>query len=106
MLDILTIVLVGSICGAESCVDIADFARDREALFREFLELPGGIPSHDPFSRLFRLLEPAAFADLARRTDGTHTTTDGHNGGRIEVRRHVVSHDIGWMLSDRRHPDG
>lgn len=62
LLDVLTIALVGSICGAESCIDFADFARDREALFREFLDLPGGLPSHDTFSRLFRLLDPGAFA--------------------------------------------
>jgi hypothetical protein len=62
LLDVLTIALTASICGAESCVDFADFARDREALFREFLEPPGGPPSHDTFSRLFRLLDPAAFA--------------------------------------------
>ena len=62
LLDVLTIALTASICGAESCVDFADFARDREALFREFLELPGGVPTHDTFSRLFRLLDPAAFA--------------------------------------------
>jgi hypothetical protein len=67
LLDVLTIALVASICGAESCVaescvDFADFARDREALFRDFLELPGGVPSHDTFSRVFRLLDPSAFA--------------------------------------------
>src|ERR1700712_5719858 len=62
LLDVLTIALTASICGAESCVDFADFGRDREALFRAFLELPGGLPSHDTFSRLFRLLDPAAFA--------------------------------------------
>jgi hypothetical protein len=62
LLDLLTIALVASVCGAEICVDFADFARDREALFRELLELPGGTPSHDTFSRLFRLLDPAAFA--------------------------------------------
>jgi len=62
LLDVLTIALTASICGAETCVDFADFARDREGLFREFLELPGGLPSHDTFSRLFRLLDPAAFA--------------------------------------------
>jgi predicted transposase YbfD/YdcC len=227
LLDIVTIALVGSICGAESCVDFADFARDREALFREFLELPGGLPSHDTFSRVFRLLNPTAFArcfvsfledlgaegtsvvaidgktlrrsfdraagrsalhvvtafaagarmtigqvaagdkeseitaartllglfdlngvlvtgdalhcqgetarlieqrggkwlftlkanrptqhtevaawfaDPNNKPDGEYTTTDADNG-RIEVRRHVVSHDIDWMLSDRRHPD-
>ena len=62
LLDVLTIALTATICGAESCVDFADFARDREALFRDFLELPGGMPSHDTFSRLFRLLDPTAFA--------------------------------------------
>lgn len=62
LLDVLTIALTATICGAESCVDFADFACDREALFRDFLELPGGLPSHDTFSRLFRLLDPAAFA--------------------------------------------
>src|SRR5579872_7009930 len=62
LLEVLTIALVGSICGAESCVDFADFARDREALFRDFLKLENGLPSHDTFSRLFRLLDPVAFA--------------------------------------------
>jgi hypothetical protein len=62
LLNVLTIALTATICGAESCVDFANFAFDREALFREFLELPGGLPSHDTFSPLFRLLDPAAFA--------------------------------------------
>jgi predicted transposase YbfD/YdcC len=62
--DILTIALTATICWAESC---ADFARDREALFRKFLELLGGLPSHDTFSWLFRLLEPAAFATCFSR---------------------------------------
>lgn len=62
LVEVLTIALVASICGAESCVDFADFARDRERLFREFLTLEHGLPSHDTFSRLFRLLEPAAFS--------------------------------------------
>jgi predicted transposase YbfD/YdcC len=227
LLDVLTIALTASICGAESCVDFADFARDRETLFRDFLELRGGVPSHDTFSRLFRLLDPAAFAscfagfvddlgqggtgvvaidgktmrrsfdraagesalhvvtafaadarmtigqvaagdkeseitaarallglidltgalvtgdalhcqgetarlikdrggdwlftlkanrplqhaevrawfaDPASKPDGEHTTTDADNG-RLEVRRHAVSQDGSWMLSDRRHPD-
>jgi predicted transposase YbfD/YdcC len=61
LLDILTIALVASVCGAESCVDFADFAEEREPLLREFLGLKGGLPSHDTFSRVFRLLDPAAF---------------------------------------------
>jgi len=62
LLDILAIALVASVCGAESCVDFAEFAEDREALLKEFLSLKNGLPSHDTFSRVFRLLDPAAFA--------------------------------------------
>lgn len=61
LLDILAIALVASVCGAESCVDFAEFAEDRELLLREFLSLEGGLPSHDTFSRVFRLLDPEAF---------------------------------------------
>jgi predicted transposase YbfD/YdcC len=61
LLDILAIALVASVCGAESCVDFAEFAEDRETLLREFLSLKNGLPSHDTFSRVFRLLDPGAF---------------------------------------------
>jgi len=78
LLDVLTIALTATICGAESCVDFADFARDREALFRNFLALPGGLPSHDTFSRLFRLLDPAVFAAcFARFLDGLGSAGPG-----------------------------
>jgi predicted transposase YbfD/YdcC len=43
------------------------------------------------------------FADPANPVEW-HTTTDAEHG-RIEVRRHAVSHDLGWLFSDRRHPD-
>jgi predicted transposase YbfD/YdcC len=62
LLDVLTIALTASVCGAESCTDFADFARDRRAPFGEFLRLENGPPSHDTFSRVFRLLDPRAFA--------------------------------------------
>ena len=64
LLDLLAIALVASVCGAESCVDFAEFAEDRELLLREFLSLKNGLPSHDTFSRLFRLLDPAAFGQV------------------------------------------
>jgi predicted transposase YbfD/YdcC len=61
LLDMLVIAVAASVCGAESCVDFAEFAEDREELLREFLSLENGLPSHDTFSRLFRLLDPQAF---------------------------------------------
>ncbi len=42
-------------------MDFAEFAEDREPLLREFLSLENGLPSHGTFSRVFRLLDPAAF---------------------------------------------
>ena len=42
-------------------MDFAEFAEDREPLLREFLRLENGLPSHDTFSRVFRLLDPQAF---------------------------------------------
>lgn len=67
LLEILTIALTASVCGAENCSDFSDFAVDREDLFREFLRLEHGIPSHDTFSRIFRLLDPAAFSECFGR---------------------------------------
>lgn len=66
-LEVLTIALTASVCGAESCVDFADFAADREPLFRSFLKLSNGLPSHDTFSRLFRLIDPKAFGTAFSR---------------------------------------
>jgi predicted transposase YbfD/YdcC len=61
LLDILVIAFCASLCGAESCGDMADFAAAKEEVLREFLPLEGGPPSHDTFSRVFRRLDPARF---------------------------------------------
>jgi predicted transposase YbfD/YdcC len=79
LLDILTIALVASVCGADSCVDFADFAADREPLLREFLRLENGLPSHDTFSRVFRLLDPQAFG----RTFGAFLDDLGAGGAGV-----------------------
>ena len=52
------IALCTVLCGGESCVDMADFAEEKEPFLREFLSLDNGLPSHDTFSRVFRALEP------------------------------------------------
>jgi DDE_Tnp_1-associated len=38
------------------------FAREKEAFLRQFLKLEKGLPSHDIFSRVFRLLDPEQFS--------------------------------------------
>jgi predicted transposase YbfD/YdcC len=59
--EIIMIALLATLCGAETCVDMALFGRSKEPLLRRLLRLPGGVPSHDTFSRVFRLLDPVAF---------------------------------------------
>jgi predicted transposase YbfD/YdcC len=67
LLEVLIIALAAVLCGAESCSEMADFGKSKEALLRLFLRLEHGIPSHDTFSRVFRLLKPEAFERAFRR---------------------------------------
>ena len=67
LLEVLFIALAATLCGAESCSDMADFGHSKEGLLRLFLRLEHGIPSHDTFSRVFRLLKPQAFEFAFRR---------------------------------------
>ena len=59
--DILVIAVCAVLCGAESYPAIEDFGHERENWLRQFLELPAGIPSHDTFTRVLRLLDPVQF---------------------------------------------
>lgn len=68
--EILVIALAAVLCGAESCSDMADFGTSKEPLLRQFLQLEHGIPSHDTFSRVFRLLDPIAFEAAFRQFMG------------------------------------
>lgn len=59
---ILFLTLAATLCGEKSCVEVADFAAAHEEELSEIVELPYGAPSHDTFSRLLRLLDPAELA--------------------------------------------
>ena len=67
LLEVLVIALAAVLCGAETCSEMAEFGQAKEDLLRLFLRLEHGIPSHDTFSRVFRLLEPEAFEAAFRR---------------------------------------
>jgi len=65
---LLLIALAASLCGAKSCVEIADFAEANRAELAGIVNLPAiGTPSHDTFSRLFRLLDPEQMEAALRR---------------------------------------
>src|SRR5712675_1843236 len=59
---ILFVALAATLCGAKSCVAIADFAAAYVELLTEIVDFPHGAPSHDCFSRVFRLLDPEEMA--------------------------------------------
>ena len=59
--EVLMIALCTVLCGGETCADMALFGRAKREFLQQFLTLPHGIPSHDTFSRIFRLLDPARF---------------------------------------------
>jgi len=65
--EILFIALMATLCGATSCVDMALFARMKAYLWQDVLVLKNGLPSHDTFSRVFRMLDPTAFEAAFRR---------------------------------------
>lgn len=58
----LFVALSATLCGAKNCVEIADFAAANTELLGEVVDLPHGAPSHDTFSRVFRLLDPGELA--------------------------------------------
>ena len=60
--DLLFLALAATLCGAKSCVEIAEFVEGREEELREIVPLEHGCPSHDTFSRIFRLLDPEELA--------------------------------------------
>lgn len=65
--EILFIALMATLCGATSCTDMALFARMKAYLWQDVLVLKNGLPSHDTFSRVFRMLDPKAFETAFRR---------------------------------------
>ncbi len=53
-------VLVIAVCGA-SFYEVEDFAGESEGWLPDFPLLPGGVPRHDTFIRVFQALCPHAF---------------------------------------------
>lgn len=60
--DIIGIALCSMIGGAEGFEDMEEYAKEKEAFLRTFLELPNGIPSHDTINRVFQVISPVEFA--------------------------------------------
>src|SRR3954454_7059125 len=65
---LLFIALAATLCGARSCVDIADFAAAHRTDLADLVALPAeATPGHDTFRGLFRLLAPEQGQAALRR---------------------------------------
>jgi predicted transposase YbfD/YdcC len=104
--DIIFITIAAVICGAETWNDIENYGKAKEVWFKEFLRLPGGIPSHDTFNRLFSALDPQPLEDsfvewvkdIADLTCGEVVSIDGKSlrGSREKGAKSIVHMVSAW----------
>lgn len=101
----IVIAICGAVYGANDWVAIEAFETAKQDWSKKFLELPGGIPSHDTFGRVFSHINPKHFQEcflkwvkaVAKITDGQIIPIDGktlrrsydHNAGKAAI--HMVS---------------
>ena len=78
LIDIIVIGILAVICHAETWEEMEDFALSRTDWLKQFLELPGGIPSHDTLGRVFSIIEPKelekSFISWVKRVQAERTT--------------------------------
>ena len=99
LVDILVITVCAVVAGAETFEDIALYGRCKQAWLRGFLELPGGIASHDTFRRVLMLIDPEAFERcFLAWVRGAFCRDPSDGPEQIAVDGKVVRHSF-----DRRH---
>lgn len=112
LIDIVTIAILASICGAEHFTEMEEFGKRKAAWLTSFLELNNGIPTHDTFARVFAALKPTAFQErfvrwvqaVATATAGEVVAVDGKTARRSHDKEaglgplHVVS---AWATRNR-----
>jgi predicted transposase YbfD/YdcC len=68
LVEVLIIAFLAVLCGAQHCSEMTAFGRAKLKLLKRFLKLKHGIPSHDTFSTVLRMIDPkaldAAFGSL------------------------------------------
>ena len=78
LFDIVSIAILAVTCGADDWTDLETFGKKRREWLATFLELRGGIPSHDTFRRVLGLLDRKQFAAcLLPWTQALHEASGG-----------------------------
>jgi len=112
LIDIVTLAVCGIISGADNWVEIEEFGNAKIEWFRQFMELPNGIPSHDTFGTVFARICPKQFKQcfvswvraVFEVTQGQFIAIDGkrlrrsHDQSAGKAAIHMVS---AWACSNR-----
>lgn len=61
LIDIITISILATICGAEHFTEMEVYGEANEEFLKTILELPNGIPSHDTFGYVYARIDPEQF---------------------------------------------
>jgi predicted transposase YbfD/YdcC len=78
LINLTVMAVCAVIAGADDFSEIASFARQRRDWFTKFLDMSSGVPSHDTFSRVFRVLDPLKFQNcLVKWVTALHELTQG-----------------------------
>jgi len=104
--DILIIGLCSVICQGEDYEDMELFGNERLEWFKEFLELPNGIPDKDTFRRVFERVDPQELSnwlnhwiESERKPGGRLVSVDGktirRSGNDDHKAYHVISAWVG-----------
>jgi predicted transposase YbfD/YdcC len=101
--DLIVIAVLAVVCGADGWAQVELWGKCKAKWLATFLGLPGGVPSHDTFGRVFARLDPAAFercflawmAAVVELSDGRLVSVDGKS-----IRR---SFERGWDKSGMAH---
>ena len=73
LIDIITIAICAVICNADGFEHISEFGQAKYDWFKNFLELPHGIPSADTFERVFARIDPKEFKTCFMETRAIYT---------------------------------
>ena len=61
LMEILLVILAGTICGADSWRDYVIFGQEKLGYLRRFFPYGNGIPCKNTFARVMEALDPACF---------------------------------------------
>ncbi len=61
LLEMIFVALTAALCGANGWADVERFGKAKLDWFRQYIELPHGVPSHDTFGRVFARLDTGEF---------------------------------------------